>query len=80
MGGSVAVSSTIGLWNILIGLIVITCAFWITYEIAKKHRKWHAGKKLLWILCAILFNVLTVLVYYFVEYKDYKDHKEHKTK
>jgi hypothetical protein len=74
-GESIIVNNTAGLSNIagflsvLVGLIVIACAFWITYEIAKKHRKWHVGKKLLWISCALLFNILTVIVYYFVEYK-----------
>ncbi|MGV8172100.1 MAG: PLDc N-terminal domain-containing protein [Candidatus Woesearchaeota archaeon] len=58
-----------GLFGSLIGLIALVCAVWVIYEVVTKHKNWTDGKKLVWIVCAIVFNILTAIVYYFLEYK-----------
>jgi hypothetical protein len=53
----------------LLGLIMLICAVWVIYEVIAKHKHWKTGKIVLWIVCAIVFSIITAIVYYFVEYK-----------
>ena len=53
----------------LLGLVMLICAIWVIVEVVTKHKNWTSGKKVLWIVCALVFNVITALIYYFVEYK-----------
>jgi membrane protein DedA with SNARE-associated domain len=50
-------------------LVALACAVWVIYDVvtSKKHMK--KEMKLVWIICAVLFNVITAIVYYFVEKK-----------
>jgi prolipoprotein diacylglyceryltransferase len=53
----------------LIWAIALLCAYWVIYNVSTRHKHWDSKKKLTWIICAILFNIITAIVYYFVEYK-----------
>lgn len=53
----------------LLGLIALICAILVIYEVITKHKHWSDGKKIIWIVCAIIFSIITAIVYYFVEYK-----------
>jgi hypothetical protein len=53
----------------LVGLIALICAVWVIYEVVTHHKHWKTGTKVLWIVCAIVFNIITAIVYYFVAYK-----------
>jgi prolipoprotein diacylglyceryltransferase len=53
----------------LFGLIALVCAIWVIYEVITKHKHWSDGKKLVWIVCAVIFSIITAIVYYFMEYK-----------
>jgi len=53
----------------LLGLIALICAIWVIYEVVAKHKHWKAGRQIIWIVCAIIFSIITAIVYYFVEYK-----------
>lgn len=50
----------------LVGLIALACAVWIIYDVAANQKKMSTGKKVLWIVLAILFSIITAIVYYFV--------------
>jgi hypothetical protein len=50
-----------GLW----WLIAVVCAVWVIYDVFTK-QKMKQNKKLLWTVAAIIFNVLTAIVYYFI--------------
>lgn len=53
----------------LIGLVALICAVWVIYSVVTKHKHWSDGKKVLWIVLAVIFNIITAIVYYFLEYK-----------
>lgn len=57
------------LFGNLIGLVALICAIWVIYNVVTKHKSWKDSKKLIWIVCAIIFNIITAIVYYFMEYK-----------
>jgi len=52
-----------------IGLVMLICAVWVIYNVLTKHKHWSDTKKIVWIVCAVVFNIITAIVYYFVEYK-----------
>ena len=47
----------------LIGLI---CAVWVIYDVFTTQKKMKTEMKVLWTILAILFSVITAIVYYFV--------------
>jgi len=54
------------LGNGLLGLIVLACAVWVIYDVAANQKKMSSGKKVLWIILAVIFNILTAIIYYLV--------------
>jgi hypothetical protein len=52
----------------LIGLIALICAVWVIVDVANQ-KKMPTGNKVLWIVCAIVFSIITAIVYYFVKKK-----------
>jgi hypothetical protein len=48
----------------LIGLIALACAIWVIYDVAANQKKMSSGKKVLWIILAIIFSILTAIIYY----------------
>ena len=55
-----ALTSTI--WHI----VGILCAVWAIYDVFKKNNKLSTGMKVLWTVQAVLFIVITAIVYYFM--------------
>lgn len=53
-----------GLWWIL----GVVCAVWVIYDVWAK-QKMESLHKLLWTVGAIIFSVLTAIVYYFMVYR-----------
>lgn len=39
---------------------------WVIYDVLTNQKGFSSGKKLLWIVFAILFSIITAIVYYFV--------------
>jgi prolipoprotein diacylglyceryltransferase len=58
-----------GLWSKLIYVLAVICAVWVIVNVVTKHKKWKTERKVIWIVCAVLFSIITAIVYYFVEYK-----------
>ncbi|MFA6461655.1 MAG: PLDc N-terminal domain-containing protein [Candidatus Woesearchaeota archaeon] len=58
-----------GFLNSIIGIIALACAIWVIYEVLTSKKKSSTGKKIVWIVCALLFNIITAIVYYLVEKK-----------
>jgi len=50
----------------VIGLIALVCAVWVIYEVLVKQKSMDSTKKLIWIVCAVLFSIITAIVYYLV--------------
>jgi prolipoprotein diacylglyceryltransferase len=58
-----------GFFGGIFGLVALLCAIWVIYRVVTKHKHWSTAKKAIWIVCAIFFNIITAIVYYFMAYK-----------
>ena len=47
-------------------IIGIVCAVWVIYDVWAVNKSLGAGAKIIWSILAILFSVITAIVYYFV--------------
>ena len=47
-------------------VIAILCAVWVIYDVAVNNTRLSDGMKVLWIICAVLFSIITALIYYLV--------------
>jgi hypothetical protein len=48
------------------GIIALICAVWVIYDVFTNQKKLSSNAKILWTVLAILFNILTAIVYYLV--------------
>lgn len=56
-----------GLFGIgLLGLISLICAVWVIYDIFTNQKSMNTEQKVIWTVAAILFSIITAIVYYFV--------------
>ena len=53
----------------IIGIIALICAIWVIYDLWIVQKKMSAGSKILWTILAIIFSIITAIVYYFVKKK-----------
>jgi hypothetical protein len=47
-------------------IVAIICAVWVIYDVWAVNKGMSAGAKVIWTICALLFSILTAIVYYFV--------------
>ncbi len=47
-------------------IISVIAAVWVIVDVLKHQTKMEQNQKIIWIVCAILFTVITAIVYYFV--------------
>ena len=50
----------------IIGLIALVCAIWVIYDVLVNNKRLSTGVKIIWIVCAILFSILTAIVYFLI--------------
>ena len=55
--------------NSIVSLVALVCAIWVIYDVWAVNKKKDTGIKVIWTVCAILFSIITAVVYYFVEKK-----------
>jgi membrane protein DedA with SNARE-associated domain len=58
-----------GLLGTLIWILGIVCAVWVIVDVLTKNKKLTTGMKVLWIVLALFFSIITAIVYYFVYMK-----------
>ena len=58
-----------GFTGVLLGLLMFAGGVWVIYDVIRNHNDWIIGKKVLWIVLAIIFNLLTAIAYYFLIFK-----------
>ena len=51
-----------GIW----GIVGLVCAVWVIYDVFAVQKKLSVGMKILWTVLALLFSIITAIVYYFV--------------
>lgn len=54
------------IFGFLGSIIAIACAVWVIYDIVKNNTIKNDTQKIIWIVCAVVFNIITAIVYYFV--------------
>ena len=54
------------LLSTIIGIIAIIAAIWVIYDVLAKNKGLSDGMKVLWIVLAIIFSVITAIIYYLV--------------
>lgn len=50
----------------LIGLIALICLVWVIYDVWVNQTTMDSANKIIWTIAAILFSIITAIVYYFV--------------
>jgi multisubunit Na+/H+ antiporter MnhG subunit len=50
----------------IIGIIAILCAVWVIYDVFVNNKRLSDGMKVLWVVLAIFFNIITAIIYYLV--------------
>jgi uncharacterized membrane protein len=53
----------------LLGIVALICAIWVIYDVLANNKGLSTGMKVVWIICALLFSIITAIVYYLVEKK-----------
>lgn len=48
----------------VIGVVGIVCAVWVIYDVFAKNKGLSMGRKVLWTVLAIVFSIVTAIVYY----------------
>ena len=56
-------------------LIGLAAMIWVIYDVFVNHKGMSMGKKVLWTIFAILFSIITAIVYYFIVYKRQEEKK-----
>jgi len=51
----------------LIGIIALVAAIWVIYDVWMVNKGMGTGQKLLWTVFALLFSIITAIIYYFVK-------------
>lgn len=51
-------------FGIIIGVVAIIAAIWVIYDVLANNKKLSDGMKALWIVCAVLFSIVTAIIYY----------------
>ena len=50
----------------LMGLIALVCAILVIYDVFANQKRMKAEMKILWTVLAIIFSIITAIIYYFV--------------
>lgn len=61
------------MFSTVLGIIAVLAAIWVIYDVIVNNKRLSDGMKLLWILFAVLFSIITAIVYYFIGRKGEND-------
>lgn len=53
----------------ILGIVAVICAIWVIYDVLVNNKGLSTGMKVVWIICALVFSIITAIVYYLVEKK-----------
>jgi prolipoprotein diacylglyceryltransferase len=58
-----------GIGGTLISIVAILLAIWVIYDVWKKNKRLNKEEKILWTVFAVIFSIITAIVYYIVKKK-----------
>ena len=47
-------------------IVGLVCMIWVIYDVLANRKSMPTAHKVLWIIAAVLFSIITAIVYYFV--------------
>jgi hypothetical protein len=50
----------------IIWIIAIVCAFLVIYDVIVNNKRLSDGMKVFWVIFAVLFSIITAIIYYLV--------------
>jgi predicted outer membrane lipoprotein len=50
----------------VLGIIAIIAAVWVIYDVLVNNKRLSDGMKILWIVLAIIFSIITAIIYFLV--------------
>lgn len=50
----------------ILWLVAVIAAIWVIYDVLTNNKRLSTGAKVIWIICAVIFNIITAIVYFFV--------------
>lgn len=50
----------------VLGILGLICAVLVIYDVFAKNKQLSDGMKILWTILAIVFSIITAIIYYFV--------------
>ena len=50
----------------LLGIIALIAAIWVIYDVLANNKKLSGGMKVLWMICAVIFSIITAVIYYLI--------------
>lgn len=57
------------LFGTIFWVIAFVCAVWVIYDVFAHQKKMKIEYKVLWTIAALVFSIVTAIVYYFVQKK-----------
>jgi uncharacterized BrkB/YihY/UPF0761 family membrane protein len=52
--------------NWIFGIIALIAAIWVIYDVLVNNKKLSDGMKVVWIIFAIVFSIISAVIYYFL--------------
>ncbi len=53
-------------YGTIYGIAAVLAAIWVICDVLLSNKRLSDGMKLFWIILAVLFNIITAIVYYFI--------------
>lgn len=50
----------------ILGIVAIIAAVWVIYDVLVNNKRLSDGMKVFWIMFAIIFSIITAIIYYLV--------------
>ncbi len=54
------------IYGTIIGIVALIAAIWVIYDVLVNNKRLSDGMKVLWIICAVIFSIITAVIYYLV--------------
>ena len=50
----------------ILWIVGLVCALWVIIDVFTKNKRLSTGMKVLWVVLAVFFSIITAIVYYFI--------------
>ncbi len=53
--------------NAILLILGVIAAVWVIYDVVALQKRMNTGEKVIWVILAFLFSIITAIIYYFVK-------------